>query len=449
MIYVPNQDVDYLLDAFENHKYPLINSLLDQRDAYRLANAPLAVPKVELKFNEGQQRAWNLIVDWLATDSRFFALKGVAGSGKSFMMQRLLELNHNFHFSAPTNKASKVLADFLGQDVKTTYSLLGLRMTADEDKLKLTAGAVPFLGVDPIIVIDEAGQVPSAITDILKSLNYRVLFVGDPAQLNPVGEDRSPAWKLANKNRVLLTHVERFDNQLLALSIAIRKNLKDKNFVSPIVNDNDGNEGVFVVPKNRMLKSMRSLSMDDWRETKVCCWRNKTVDQYNAFIREGLGLKAQYEVGETVLLGSPVVENGTIKGYVDEELTIKSVAERDFTLEEGVIPSFTISAEDRAWSLNVPKNPSQLESILNKRAGFASQLDGAARKRAWANFWDLHNMFHNIRYGYALTCHRLQGTTVNQLFMDQADILANQNKMEAFRALYVAATRPRVRLTTY
>ncbi len=433
--------LDTVLAAYREHPQLAL-------DLLRQLTKPAPV-SAKPRLNEDQQKAWTALTAWLAGNDRFFALKGVAGSGKSFLMQHVAELPYNFHFCAPTNKAASVLADFLGTDVKTVYSLLGLRMTPNEDTLCLTAGKPPELGHNPIIVVDEAGMVPKVVTDILEASSYRVLLVGDPAQLRPVGESRSPAWAMAGANRVLMTKVERFDNQLLSLSVSIRDRLKQKDFRTPIKNNNDGYQGVFVKTKNEMIRAIKSLPRSAWSTTKIACWRNTTVATYNNMVRENLGFKNQYEVGEIVLLGSPVKELGIIKGYVDEELEIAQIVERQFTFCDGVIDGYVMAVTGKPYSLNVPKDVGRLKALLDIRAGKASTLKGVARKKAWDAFWELRDTFHEIRYGYAMTVHRLQGTTLNHIFVDQADVLANPDKAEAFRCLYVAATRPKVSLTTY
>jgi len=443
--------VDTLLDLYDRNPtsvLPVLAMWSSLRKALQTAES--AKPAPVLKFNDQQQMAWDKIVAWLKTDDQFFTLKGVAGSGKSFMMSRIATLDYNFHFSAPVNKATKVLSEFLGTEVKTTFSLLGLRMTQDEEEMTLTQGPAPELGHNPILVIDEAGMIPEIITNILVRSNYRVLLVGDPAQHFPVKENRSPAWSLATKeNRAMLTKVERFDNQLLALSVAIRNCVKNKDYTSPIVNNNDGKEGVFVMTRKRMMEKIYSLSLQDWQTTKVCCWRNDTVDSYNANIRARLGFTEDYVVGEPILLASPVIVNSSICGYIDEELIITAITERSLSLEEGDLQVYQMSVADRSWTLNVPVQPHEFSALLSKRASFASSLSGIARKKAWSKFWELKNRCHNIRYGFALTSHRLQGTTVDHIYVDQSDILANGNKPSAFRGLYVAATRPRISLTTF
>jgi ATP-dependent exoDNAse (exonuclease V) alpha subunit len=53
-----------------------------------------------------------------------------------------------------------------------------------------------------------------------------------------------------------------------------------------------------------------------------------------------------------------------------------------------------------------------------------------------------------VRYGYALTAHRAQGSTYETVFIDQEDILSNPTKAEGGRCFYVAATRASKRIYT-
>lgn len=402
-----------------------------------------------LVLNTDQVTALEKIKAWLASDDPYFALRGFAGTGKSTLMRELLSLPHNFYFSAPTNKATKVLSEFLGVKCKTTYSLLGLRMVAEEDKRVLSATEVPDLGVNPILVIDEAGMLQRNVVNLLVELGYRVLFVGDPAQLNPIGEIISTAWRLAGRNRITLRKVERFDNALLHLSTALRDCLKDKVWKSPIVNTNDGKEGVFVLPRLEFERALTKLSLSDWDTTKVCCWRNRTVEGYNNVIREALGFTDDYCVGDRILLASPLAVNGNIIAYTDEEFVIKGIGRRVFNFDTFTIDTYVFDV-GREFMLHVPTDPNAYAKHASRLASVASkEKNSAARKVAWKEYWSFVETFSQVRYGYALTAHRLQGTTVKDIYVDQADILANPNKPEAFRCLYVAATRPKLTLTTF
>ena len=423
--------------------------------ADHMESTPMAKP-AEFALTSDQTKAWDLLRAWVATDAPFFVLKGFAGTGKSFMMKKLLELNLNLYFSAPTNKATAVLEAFIGEACKTTYSLLGLRMEAEDDKLVLKVKSLPKdMGVNPILVIDEAGMIPKVVADIIKmvckSKGWRAILVGDPAQLNPIGEERSEVWDFAPKKwRVLLREVKRFDNQLLKLSIAIRDRMKNEEYESPIVDDHDADGGIHVLPSRRsMLGLIGKLTLEDWDSHKVVCWRNRTVDQYNKYIRNGLGFSKQYEIGERILLASPLVSGQSILAHTDEEFTVISVEDRNFSYPEGTLACHSLALKDFEYRFYVPKDEGELQRLLNMRVSQIHAASGYEKKKMWGDFWDLKNTFQSIRYGYALTCHRLQGSTVTNIFVDQSDILANPNALESFRCLYVAATRPQKHLFTY
>jgi len=415
----------------------------------------------EFEMTAGQAEAWAKITAWLKTEEPFFVLEGFAGTGKSFLQQKLAKYpGHSFYFSAPTNKATKVLADFIGEMCKTTYSLLGLRMVNEGDKKVLSnSGRLPDLGHAPILVIDEAGMVPKMLADMLKELSeshgWRVIFVGDPAQLNPVGESQSRVWKMAPKQwKSRLTEVKRFDNQLLHLSVKVRDCLRNKDYSqSPIANDNDGREGVFVIDRKAMFDEIKKLQLQDWRTTKVAAWRNKTVVAYNKMIRKSLGFLNEYDTDDLIMLAEPIVDsNGQVIAYTDEEYNIKAIGSRVFDFPEGKIEARAITLQDSPLVLYVPDDDgsSVLSMFLSERASKAGRATKAhERKMLWDRFWQMKNQFHAIRYGYALTVHRLQGSTLDHIYVDQADILCNQNEREAYRCLYVAATRPRFSLTTY
>ena len=447
-----------------NIKIPtnLIESLVALRrkglDFNAELDAIIFAPKVEVAkvetgtpaivLNADQIAALEKIKVWLSGTEPYFALRGFSGTGKSTLMREVSQLNYNFYFSAPTNKATKVLSDFLGVLAKTTYSLLGLKMVATEDTRVLTSSTLPDLGVDPILVIDEAGMLQKNLVQLLVDAGYRCLFVGDPAQLNPIGETLSRAWALAGKNRVLLNKVERYDNQLLALSIAIRDNLKAKKWVSPIADDNDGTEGVFVKTRKQFEAHIKGLKLEDWDKVKLCCWRNRTVEGYNNMIREALGFVEDYEIGERLLLAAPYNVNGTIVAYTDEELVLKGIDLRTFTFDDYSIDAYVFDV-GRDFVLHVPVDTTAFETRKSRLAAAASRLKGRERSIAWDAFWKFNDTFSQVRYGYALTCHRVQGTTLENVLVDQSDILANPNKPEAFRALYVAATRARKTMTTF
>lgn len=453
-----------------------INTLLGrmQVEDIQLAPSPSAVPVQDpnfwtnnpaqeepvLKMTGDQERAWQKINAWLSGSHPFFLLRGVAGSGKSFLMQKVVHANDNIYltFCAPTNKATGVLSAFLKMPCKTIYSLLGFRMTPNEDKLELTASDMenlPRLPRGSVIVIDEAGMLPKFMVTLIQELaterGWRFICVGDPYQLNPVGERTSAVWKLTKDPdcRVMMTEVKRFDNELLALSIDIRAAIKARDFVeSPIKNNNSNGEGVFTWTSAKAIKFIQGQPREFWRDNKVACWRNKTVNKYNDLVRSALGYTDKFVAGEMILLGSPVVEEQRIIAHTDEELEVAEVLPAKVKIADEMLLADELIIRDRNFRLTIPREPERYQAILSRLATEARNA-GRSVRNAWAPFWEAKSQVHDARYGYALTAHRLQGSTTRGIYADQSDILANADALEAFRMLYVVATRPTNRLVAF
>lgn len=414
---------------------------------------------VDYKLSRDQEMAWKRLEEWATSSKSAFILRGYAGTGKTFLLQKLASLNLDVYFTAPTNKATKVLSRATKSPAKTTYSQLGIRMQQDEDKLTLTFGdKPPYLPANSILVVDEASMVGEElygfIRKVVKKTRCKVLFVGDPAQLPPVGEPFTKAWKATtdSDNRAFMRQVMRFDNQLLKLATKIRERLIDKKYVSPLKNDNDEYEGVFKLPQKDFEKLIdKHTEPKDWLTTKVIAWRNKTVNHYNNRIRTNFGFTAPFEIGDVVLMAEPVEMHGQIIAAIDDEYVIEDVdssKERVWMdeVKEGVtlVDVWVLKLRDdenQTLTIRVAKNQADVDFILSQKAKIARDADSKDRREAWKDFWATKALFSKVRYGYALTAHRAQGSTYSNVFVDQQDILANSNQAEAMRCLYVACTR--------
>ncbi len=420
------------------------------------------------KLSEDQKDAWAKLKAWVRTDQPYFLLKGYAGAGKTFLLRMLTKdpstEAKTYIFTAPTNKAKKVLAASLGVNASTTYSALGLKMSDSDDGtlvMDFGSSSKPYIPRGSILVVDEGSYVSKELMDFIEEARvqngFKVLYVGDPAQLPPVKETSSKVWKLTDDAacKAMLRQVMRFDNQILALSVKIRKRLKDKVYLSPVESDHDSKGGVYVLSsKNRfeqaILKGVEAPA--DLKGRKVIAWRNKTVDIYNSLIRSHLGFEDRFCVGDQLMLAEPVEFNGNIVASVDDDVTVKSVTQGTVKhLETGVVvPVWSLVVEgDANLTLKIPIDDSEVQAILSNLAEFAKREKGYSRKAAWAQFWRFKRTFHKVRYGAAITAHRSQGSTYENVFVDQMDILANSDKRTAFKCLYVAFTRPTTRVFTY
>ena len=77
---------------------------------------------------------------------------------------------------------------------------------------------------------------------------------------------------------------------------------------------------------------------------------------------------------------------------------------------------------------------------------FARNPLAALRRSKQETFWALKELFHDVKYAYAITAHRAQGSTYENVYVDYQDILMNRERREAFQCLYVACSRPTTKL---
>jgi exodeoxyribonuclease-5 len=400
------------------------------------------------------------VYDVCVPEGNYFIADGLINHN-TFLMQLMSELKLRMYFSAPTNKAAKVLGVSVKSVAKTIYSLLGLRMEQVEDKLVLSEGRDhPYFPAGAIIVIDEASMLNEQLCTILKKVQLKhrikILVVGDPIQIPPVGEAKTLAWKFTQDQecRAVLKEQMRFDNQILALSTRLRECIKNKDWTSPIRSDHSESEGVWKYRTEEQFE--RSIlkvinTSEDCLQNKVMAWRNKTVNYYNKLIRRHLGFKGDYCVGDIILLAEPIEDDdGNLIAHTDDEFTITGIDHSEITVDQENVPVWVLQVQgDKSYILNVPEDPDTLARILSQKAMFAKKQKDQFRAAAWKNFWKTKKTFNAVRYGYALTAHRGQGSTYTNVWVDQLDILSNPNKREAFSCLYVACTRPTTILSSF
>src|SRR3984885_2232813 len=232
----------------------------------------------------------------------FYLLTGHAGSCKTYLMQRLtktmLAKRRRIVLSAPTHKAVAVLARKLSEadirDVpcRTIHSILSLTPQPRTDRLvfERERNAEPVTA--DVVVVDECSMVSEDLYRHIKRhlLNAFVLFVGDPAQLPPVGEAESQTF--ATKNQSHLTTIVRqaAGNPILAAASIIRASQggpADMSWcVSSALKDK---QGIFLPAEAShrwMKKAFTSQEFDaDPDSFRYLAWTNSRVRQVNEMIR--------------------------------------------------------------------------------------------------------------------------------------------------------------------
>lgn len=171
-------------------------------------------------LSDDQNNALSMIESFLASQTNCFLLKGYSGTGKTFLMQGLVKyftsVGRQFSLMAPTGRAAMVIGDKTKTDAYTLHkSIYNLSELEDDDhtfkfryKLNLNAHSV-----NAVYIIDESSMISDVYNEdefflfgsgyLLKDLfsfvdfKYRtdakIIFIGDNAQLPPVGMNFSPA----------------------------------------------------------------------------------------------------------------------------------------------------------------------------------------------------------------------------------------------------------------
>lgn len=392
-------------------------------------------------------------------NSPFFVLKGPAGTGKTFTMKTLVEkFKRRTVFTAPTNKAVRVLRETLREDdykpeCRTIYSLLGLQMLPDGEVKVLAKPDDPVdLSEFALVVVDEASMVNKALMTYIEEAagqhsKVRWIFMGDPFQLPPVGEADSLIWELPNGAE--LVKVMRQDNQILTLATHLRV-LVEKPFAQlNLRNDNDGEEGVWALPGGKLDQAILNHADTFLKgQSKAIAWRNVEVDRLNVMVRRELfkeGGLYPWQPGDRVTLLEPAMDQDhELIGTTDEEGVVEQadLAEHPVHKEFQCWRILMRSDFNQALVLWVPTPAGKM-----KLAQRLTRLAGEARaSRDWKPYWALKDSFHSVRHAYAITAHRAQGSTYQRAFVSWRDILLNRQRGEAMRCLYVACTRPRKEL---
>ena len=414
-------------------------------------------------FSADQHNAFHRIVKFLGNPAEnFFVLRGYAGTGKTYLLKAIEQIldRGGFVYTSPTNKATKVLRKTLGlraSNCKTIYSLLGVKMVAENEFLTLQFPVRPVdIGVYSLIVIDEASVLNREMTEYVIELaqmhGAKILFVGDKAQLPPVGETESPVWSIKCPS-ASLEEVMRFDNELLELATHIRRQIQKFPDVKLRLWSNHGDtEGVWKLKRSSWDKSIRRAAFHglflEVDSTKAVAWRNRTVEGINAIVRQeihGGRAKKHWLVGDRILVSEPIQVASFVVAHVDDEGTITECYEATHTFHPQILTYHLTVQFDGASSVTLYVVHEDSEGELQVQL---SRLAQEARKdrSKWGAFWALKNSFHRIRYSYALTSHRAQGSTYTNAFIDSADILASSDSLESLRCLYVACTRATTKL---
>lgn len=389
--------------------------------------------------------------------SPYMIISGFAGSGKSFLVKFLTELayaemdlqkvidpayaGYRLYFTATTNKAAEVLKNMLGEPVRTIHSLLGLRVSNNykTGKQQLKRGDKRVRTPDSIIFIDESSMINMELLGYIqnhqsKNRNCKLVYIGDPYQLPPVMEDVSPIFSRKN-NHVFLNEIQRqvAGSPIIQLSSKYRDVLDDPEKDWPVIPD-DGKQIRFYENEHDFKEAIEKVMSvpHDPQQYKVLAWSNSRVRAYNKWIRKLHGLTDQFELGEIMMTNKPLMWGKEIIATTDSLHRITGI-DADEILD---IPGYQLTMEPAngtagRYAVFQPADWVQANKLMRQ---FASDKN-------WHAYFSIKENWADMRSIHSLTCHKAQGSTYEEVFVDLSDIGRNTRWKEAARLAYVAVTR--------
>ena len=449
-----------------------------------------------ITFNDDQFEGIGKIRSWLKNGDgkNFFTLAGYAGTGKSTIVKKVLDkYRGGIVVSAPTHKAKKVIMKTTKRDGQTLHGLLGLRPDVDLDNFnpnqpQFNPIAIPRIGDYNWVLIDEASMINQDLYNlILEQVNEtrtKVLFMGDPAQIPPVGEKESVVFYQEQNDKIFhqLTKIERQDdgNPLMLYYDALRNNLTDiDGGIKRISKFNERGEGILFTVRKREFRNavLQQYSNDEFKKDtdfcKLIAWKNDTVKAANGVIRSELLEKTNdvIEIGDLLMgyrtISAEDFRYNIIENSADYRVVDKSKLRENIYGIMGYDVKLVETLDRGQYHYQdvfiIDANDHQNLHLYGQMHDFFKQM-AFADKKQWKKYYEFRRLnilmknittYQNGRerpdgekiakdmdYGYALTAHKSQGSTYTHVFVMENDINSNWLVKERNQIKYVALTRP-------
>lgn len=419
--------------------------------------------------------------------NQIFILKGYAGTGKttiiSTLVNQLINVEKKYILLAPTGRAAKVIANYSQKPAFTIHKRIyfpkksksgGVSFTMQQNKFKNT-----------VFIVDESSMISDASQDtklyengsLLDDLmfyvesgnNCKLILIGDTAQLPPVNLDVSPALNVDTMSLHYdkeVVHIELDEVMRQAESSGILYNATElreilqSHFIDQFQFQLKGFKDIVRLQDSYDILDaiMDSFRNNGEEETAFIVRSNKRANQYNQQIRAKiLDRESELSVGDLLM----VVKNNYFwlkenseagfiaNGDIIEVLRIKSIMElygfKFATVTIRMIdypnqaPFETVLLLDTITSESPSLTYEESNQLYNE-----VMKDYEEETAQYRKFLKVKNNPHfnalQVKFSYAITCHKSQGGQWNTVFIEQP-YLPNGIDRDYIRWLYTALTR--------
>lgn len=345
-----------------------------------------------IELTEEQRNAADMAIDFLKfNNGKLFRIGGYAGTGKTTIAKAIVaEVKAEPMVCAFTGKAAHVLRNkglrTAGTIHRTIYKYN--EFTGEFEKVRRPDG--------DYFLIDEGSMISSDLWDDVQSFGLPVILIGDPGQLEPVGNNPN---LMANADVVLeRIHRQAESSNIIQMANAVRHGWE----IEPIT----GCDDLEILPRHAFFENLK------WAD-QVLCGFNRTRVSANGFARSQKGFSEILEEGEKIVVLRNDRELGVFNGQMFNVDRIIKIGKRE------IIADLSDEAGDRRRRI----------PIWNGHFNQRKPIDFDYMKR-------IRNMVI-ADYGYAVTVHKFQGSEADRvLVMDE-----QCGVWDAKRWRYTAITR--------
>ncbi len=434
-----------------------------------------------------QRKAIDSMADFLTSneDDSLLLLKGYAGTGKTSLVgafvKTLAELKQKTVLLAPTGRAAKIFSNYAGQKAYTIHKRIYRQKTfSNEPTGFLTA---PNLHKDTTFIVDEASMITNDSADgyffgtgrllddliqyVYSGERCRLMIIGDEAQLPPVMQIESPALNPAilqgyglHVFSFQLTNVirQQADSGILFNATRIREAIKaQQTDLFPKLRCSSFADFRNIKGEELIEEIDAAYNRDGIDETIIVTRSNNRATIYNNGVRNRiLYREEELSAGDRLLVARnnyfwasniqemDFIANGEIIEVVKVRRTYEMYGFR-FADIIARFPDHEIEIEVKilldTLQTNAPALPKELNdklfyAVLEDYADITTKAGKIKKMKV-----DPHYNVLQVKYAYALTCHKAQGGQWLNVFVDFGYLTEEMMDESFYRWLYTALTR--------
>lgn len=420
-------------------------------------------------LNVQQLEAKKLILDFINSGSGFFGLLGAGGCGKTFLITSLPDAE-DYQYLAPTNKAVNVLRRSLLKNgiiepkVKTIDSFFKLRMKKDEDNKTTFSYKQPLPNNLPnVIIVDECSMLTSKHVELLQGLLKKIpiILLGDDKQIPPVESDdmgfidndgfsKSKSFGILNKSYTLTIQSRQSGaSELYKLINGFRLNMHKDIQLKKIAQVKSNDKDILFLNQN-------SDEFYDFVLNNDCVavtFKNNTADLFNYKIGKTLIKSKTYNIREVneneSLMFNKFYIKEDVSFYTSELVVVKKIYKEDVLINIPVL-NYTIKGEQKkaivtnengldkiVWLKNTNLRDRVYDKIRREKKKISNKENLSILNTFYSDF---KNGFADLKKPFALTSHKSQGSTYENVIIPVYDFY-KKNIKDQNQLIYVAMSR--------